>query len=328
MYFHKIFLKNIKYFLLFIIYISFYFQIVFRKIYRAMQTLKNGSNDRNLININSEFHYFQYSNQINPLQFPQNINNNLFKKIEITNNVSNRDELNINLIVEEFVNNISNELTKIRILAELSSEFFNINKSGHYKIWKCGQEEFDIFRFLEKFSQKLAGLTGDICFLLLNIVPNFTHIANYFARSEGFKDCLYIFNLIKDKIQLSKLLTMITDILSYHVNQAEIFLYFNSIPVFKDILCDIIMNNKKHPVETLKNSLSIVRDILYHSKNAQNEDLYSETKKYFDLNNISLMIDDIMLKFNNEEITDICLLIEKENWSMIELYVMSEKIIK
>jgi len=184
---------------------------------------------------------------------------------------------------------------------------------------KCNEDQFNVFEFFDLLIPKLENVLTDILFLLNNLTYNICEFNKLMIEANIFEDLFFIASFNKGKKLYKYILVFIDEFYSKSATLTEDLLSFNKHLKFKDLISEIILNYKDYDLETTRFALNILRELLFHLKNLENKEHYIEAKSYFDLNNICIMIEKLTL-VDDSDIANCALLIEKENWSVIEIY--------
>jgi hypothetical protein len=234
---------------------------------------------------------------------------------------NSNDNINneFDLVLAQYINEVTSFIRKIRVLCELSKDFKSLKINNSKKYMKTDEDQFNIFEFFDLFNRKTEIMLSDIIYLLNNIAMNIVKFNSLIVKSKFIEDLFYIADFNKSQKLIKNILVLIDELYSNSSTQNEYILIINNYPKFKDLLSEVILNYKTYEIDSVKFALIFIRELLNHIKNLPLHNPYCELKTYFEINNVCLVIDELTLHADTN-ITNYALLIEKENWSVLDIY--------
>ncbi len=237
----------------------------------------------------------------------------------INNNNNNLFDNEFDDILKNYIEEINEFIKKIRILTEISKDFKSININQNIKLLKSNENQFNAFEFFEILDKKLDNTLCDFILLINNIAIDIPKLNKLIINSSFIESLFYIVEFNKGKNLKKKLLYLLDEIYSNSISQKDDIIALIKVIKFKDFISEIILNYKEYDFESVRFALIFVREVLHYLKISDDHYPYCEMKTYFEINNLCVTIDELTL-VENEDIINLALLIEKENWSIIDIY--------
>ena len=200
---------------------------------------------------------------------------------------------------------------KIVILLKIFNDINNIRNDREYS---------DCIK-LNKFA--IPSLSESILRMSINIACDGYKMCQYLLNLKIYDDIFNYFIFIQDKKIYENILTYIYNIYenTTHSNENNIKIISNL--KLKNFLISILKNYKIYSKEIILYALSLIRNILYHSKSLMDIEIYKDFKKLLEVNNIPIFIDELNLS-KDDKISSTALLILEENWEMKEIYLINQ----
>lgn len=256
------------------------------------------------------------------------INNNQNIGYSLFNPNSNQilkmpDDKNKNYSLDYVLNQLLNEsdslIMKFRILTEISRDFKTLKLKESLKYMKTDENQFNVFEFLDFLNRKTEIVLSDFIYLINNIAMNIVKFNPLIVKSNFIEDLFYIADFNKNKKLTKCILVLLDELYSTSSSQKELIIILNNYPKFKDLISEVILDYKNYEIETLKFALIFLRESMIHLKSLATHGPYCELKTYFEINEVCVTIDKLTLHADTD-VTNYALLIEKENWSLVDIY--------